>query len=112
MIAYVALTWLTFVIDIIEFIVHFIRFGYKGEEHSDLAMLFLTIIFLGLDVYYLVWALGAKDKFSGVISKSLVAALFGRVESISDSLAEVARSKKQSIKNLITRGKKPQGSQE
>ena len=107
MIAYVALTWVTFVIDTIEFIIHFIRFGYKGEEHSDIAMLFLTIIFLGLDVYYLVWALGAKDKFSGVISKSLVAALFGRVESISDSLAEVARSKKQSIKKLITRGKKP-----
>ena len=48
-------------------------------KQIHIAMLFLTIIFLGLDVYYMVWALGAKDKFSGVISKSLVAALFGRV---------------------------------
>lgn len=71
MIAYVALTWFTFVIDVIEFIIQFIRFGYKGDEHSDLAMLFLTIIFLGLDVFYMVWSLGAKEKFSGIISKSL-----------------------------------------
>lgn len=48
------------VIDFIEFLVHFIRFGYKGDEHSDLAMLFLTIIFLGLDIFYIVWAFGAK----------------------------------------------------
>jgi len=82
MIAYVVFTWLTLVIDLVEFLVHFIRFGYKGDEHSDLAMLFLTIIFLGLDVFYMVWALGAKNKFSGLISKSLTMALFGKMEQI------------------------------
>ncbi len=76
------------VIDLVEFLVHFIRFGYQGDEHSDLAMLFLTIIFLALDIFYLVWALGAKEKFPGEISSGLMKALFGKMEEISLNLAE------------------------
>lgn len=55
-IAYGALTWLALLLDAIEFLVHYVRFGYIGDEHSDLAMLFLTLIFLGCDVYYIAWA--------------------------------------------------------
>ena len=106
MLSYVILTWLAMVIDIIEFLVHFIRFGYKGDEHSDLAMLFLTIIFLALDVFYLVWALGAKEKFPGDISNALTKALFGKAEEISLSLAETAKNKKSAIGKMLTRGMK------
>jgi hypothetical protein len=107
MLSYVILTWLAMVIDIIEFLVHFIRFGYKGEEHSDLAMLFLTIIFLGLDIFYIVWALGAKEKFPGEISNAIVKALFGKMEEISMNLSESAKNKKNALGKMLTRGKKP-----
>lgn len=107
MLSYVILTWLAMVIDIIEFLVHFIRFGYKGEEHSDLAMLFLTIIFLGLDIFYIVWALGAKEKFPGEISNAIVKALFGKMEEISMNLSESAKNKKKALSKMLTRGKKP-----
>lgn len=112
MLSYVILTWLAMVIDIIEFLVHFIRFGYKGDEHSDLAMLFLTIIFLGLDIFYILWALGVKEKFPGEISNGLVKALFGKMEEISFSLSESAKNKKKALGKMLTRGKKPQSSQE
>lgn len=107
MLSYVILTWLAMVIDIIEFLVHFIRFGYKGEEHFDLALLFLTIIFLGLDIFYIVWALGAKEKFPGEISNALVKALFGKMEEISFNLSESAKNKKKALGKMLTRGKKP-----
>jgi hypothetical protein len=107
MLSYVILTWLAMVIDIIEFLVHFIRFGYQGEEHSDLAMLFLTIIFLGLDIFYIVWALGAKEKFPGEISNAIVKALFGKMEEISMNLSESAKNKKKALGKMLTRGKKP-----
>ena len=107
MLSYVILTWLAMVIDIIEFLVHFIRFGYKGEEHSDLAMLFLTIIFLGLDIFYIVWALGAKEKFPGEISNAIVKALFGKMEEISMNLSESAKNKKKALSKMLTRRKKP-----
>ena len=56
LLAYAVLTWLCLMFDLIEFLIHYVRFGYEGNEHSDLAMLFLTLIFLGFDVFYLAWA--------------------------------------------------------
>ena len=72
-----------------------------------MAMLFLTIIFLGLDIFYIVWALGAKEKFPGEISNAIVKALFGKMEEISLNLSESAKNKKKALGKMLTRGKKP-----
>ena len=88
MIAYAVLTWLCLTLDLIEFLIHYVRFGYPGGEHSDLAMLFLTLIFLGFDVFYLAWAMQAKEKFPKDIADAVSKALLGSVEYINLQLYE------------------------
>ncbi len=82
LLTYAVLTWLCLTLDLIEFLIHYVRFGYVGDEHSDLAMLYLTLIFLGFDVYYLAWAYQARAKFPGTISDAVYKALLGSMELI------------------------------
>lgn len=75
--AYAGFTSLCLVFDFVEFLIQYIRFGYKGDEHSDLAMLGITLLFLGVDFFYLAWAVQAKGKFpdalfQGSVSKALL----------------------------------------
>jgi hypothetical protein len=55
LLAYCIFTFIVVFFDLIDFIIQFIRFGRYGDEHSNLAMLFLTIIFIGIDFYYIAW---------------------------------------------------------
>ena len=80
LLGYGVLTCLSLIFDFVELIIHYVRFGYPGSEHSDLTMLFLTLIFLGLDVFYIVWAFQAKSKFPGHVAVNISSALFGQVE--------------------------------
>ena len=56
LLGYGILTLLCAFLDFIDFLIQFIRFGRPGDEHSELAMLALTLLFLALDFYYIVWA--------------------------------------------------------
>ena len=51
-------------------------------------MLFLTLIFLGADVYYLAYAMQAKEKVPAKISEAVRQALFGSMEKINLELYE------------------------
>lgn len=51
-------------------------------------MLFLTLIFLGADVYYLAYAMQAKEKFPEKISEAVRQALFGSMEKMNLELYE------------------------
>jgi hypothetical protein len=77
LLAYCIFTFIAVFFDFVDLVIQFVRFGRQGDEHSDLAMLFLTIIFLGLDFYYIAWVLQAKQKFPTEISQALVKALLG-----------------------------------
>ena len=68
LVSYAVCTILCLLFDFVEFIIHYVRFGYKGDEHSDLAMLFLTLLFLGIDIYYIAWTLQVKSNFPGSIA--------------------------------------------
>ena len=50
-------------------------------------MLALTLIFVALDFYYIIWVINAKDKFEPAISNHLTRALFGFVDDLSKSLS-------------------------
>jgi hypothetical protein len=52
---YAFLTSFCLLFDLIELLIHYVRFGYPGNEHSDLAMLTLSAIFLATDIFYLAW---------------------------------------------------------
>jgi hypothetical protein len=65
--AYGALTSLSLIFDFVEFLIQYIRFGYRGDEHSDLAMLGITLLFLALDFFYIAWAFQAKGKFPDTV---------------------------------------------
>ena len=51
-------------------------------------MLFLTLIFLGTDVYYLAYAMQAKEKFHEKISEAVRQALFVSMEKMNLELYE------------------------
>ena len=90
LLAYGALTGLCFIFDLVEFLIQYIRFGYNGDEHSVLSMLFLTLIFLGLDLYYVAWVLQAKGKFPReTFSNAISNALFGFVEKMNNELYSI-----------------------
>ena len=88
--------------DLIEFLIHYVRFGYPGNEHSDLAMLFLTIIFLSFDIFYIAWAVQARGKFPGGLSETITKALFGSMEKINLELKTNVRA---SVSKMIKRKK-------
>jgi hypothetical protein len=105
--SYAILTWICLTLDLIEFLIHYVRFGYPGGEHSDLAMLFLTVIFLGFDIFYLAWAIQAKDKFPAVIADAVSKALLGSVEKINLQLYETVKKARQEgglIRKVVGRG--------
>ncbi|CDW79748.1 UNKNOWN [Stylonychia lemnae] len=90
LLGYCILTLISTTFDFIEFLVQFIRFGRDGDEHSELAMLALTLIFLALDFYYIVWVVQAKDKFEPEISNHLTRALFGFANDLVRQLGQKA----------------------
>ena len=53
-------------------------------------MLALTLIFIALDFYYIIWVVNAKDKFEPEISNHLTRALFGFVDDLTKSLTKKA----------------------
>lgn len=82
LLGYGVFTFLSLTLDLIEFLIHYIRFGYRGDEHSDLTMLLLTLIFLGIDSFYIAWTFQAKGKFPGEISATVTKALYGYVDTM------------------------------
>ena len=55
-------------------------------------MLFLTVIFVAIDYFYIAWAFQARDKFPGAISQSITQALFGMLDKINiDILAMITK---------------------
>jgi hypothetical protein len=104
--SYACLTSLCLLFDLIEVLIHYVRFGYPGSEHSDLAMLALSLIFLGLDIFYLAWAMQVRDKFPTNISEGVRQALFGKMEKINLELYESVKKARQEgnlIKKIVNR---------
>ena len=64
-------------LDFIQFLIQFIRFGRYGSEHSNLMMIAITLIFLAVDFYYILWVVQANIKFPKNMSENLTRALFG-----------------------------------
>ena len=47
----------------LTFCIAFYEFqGVPGYEHADVVMLIMTMIFIGIDVYYFLWVLSLKGK--------------------------------------------------
>lgn len=99
---YGVLTGVCTIIDCIEFLIQFIRFGYRGSEHSTLAMLALTCIFLCIDFFYILWAFQAKQKFPNASISNISRALFGFVESINGEIKQISNNKV--FRGVIHRG--------
>eukprot|EP00347_Sterkiella_histriomuscorum_P021291 403334519 len=98
--------------DFIEFLIQFIRFGRSGDEHSELAMMALTLIFIALDFYYILWAIQAKDKFSPEISKNLTRALFGIASDFIIQMTETLHKNGKNIRNSLASKKGENQAQE
>lgn len=84
--SYAVVTWFALILDFVDFVIHYIRFGYHGDEHSALTMLFLSVIFLGLDLFYLAWTMQARTRFPGEIADSITKALYGVVGNMNADL--------------------------
>ena len=63
MLFYSMATGLVYIFDLLTFCVAFYQFqGVVGYEHTDVIMLFATILWLGIDVYYFMWVMSLKNK--------------------------------------------------
>ena len=77
LLVYCIVTFFAIIFDFTDFIIQFIRFGREGDEHSELTMLFASLLFLALDIYYFLWIMQAKYKFPSEVSQYISKALFG-----------------------------------
>ena len=77
LVTYMSLTIVCLFIDVIDFIVQFVRFGRQGDEYSEIMMLFLVLVFLGVDLVYFIWGFSVKSKFRPDIAQYLSKAVFG-----------------------------------
>jgi hypothetical protein len=55
-------------------------------------MLAITLLLLGIDMFYVLWAFSAKRKFSGESLSSVNKALFGFVDSMNREIRELSRN--------------------
>ena len=103
---YLIFTVICIVLDVIDFIVQFVRFGRAGDEYSELMMLFIVVIFLGLDVFYFIWVMQVKTKVRPEMAAYLSKALFGFVTLMKTQLVSNAKNIKngnintQALKNM------------
>jgi hypothetical protein len=61
-------------------------------------MLAITLLLLCIDIFYILWALSARQKFRGLSIQSLHKALFGFVEGMNQELRNI------SLGNPVMRG--------
>ena len=54
---YTVLTGICYLFDALTFVIVLKWFSVAGKEHSELLMLFATLINFGIDMYYLLWVM-------------------------------------------------------
>ena len=85
--AYVAVTAVAIVMDIVEFFIQLVRFGRPGTEYSCIAMIAATVLFLAIDCYYLCWVQTTlKQQFPEYITTYISAAALGFSEEMGKTL--------------------------
>jgi len=74
---YFTITVLCVLTDSIDFIIELVAFGRPGQEYSVMMLLILSVIFLVIDFYYIVWIQSMKHNFPPNIANYVSRALKG-----------------------------------
>lgn len=80
--AYIILSIVTQIFDLIGFFVgvHTFHYGGAHDSYPGTIMLVFSALFLALDWYYVVWAISLKLKLPESVSKSVMKMLLGKAD--------------------------------
>lgn len=83
---YMVLTVLCTIFDFIAFFISLAAFSTDYTMFADCALLFLSIVFMSLDLYYFAWVFSSKTKFPSYASQSVYLGLIGIFKSINKNV--------------------------
>mmetsp|Transcript_32916 Transcript_32916/g.43381 ORF Transcript_32916/g.43381 Transcript_32916/m.43381 type:complete len:122 (-) Transcript_32916:238-603(-) len=103
-------TVLIYIFDVLTFCIAFHRFqGVPGHEHADVILLFISLTFLVLDVYYFTWVLSLRGKLPPEMAAYASDAILGYTKKMSrelwHNLDSGARQKVEEAKNKLQKKK-------
>ena len=110
---YSVATALIYIFDVLVFCIAFYYFhGKPGNEHSDVIMLLMTLIFLVIDVYYFTWVHSLKGKLPPEMACFVSDAVLGYTKKmgreLKHNLDSVARAKVEAAKKKLRKKKDDQ----
>ena len=83
---YSGLTGLCYLFDALTFVIVLRWFSVAGKEHSELLMLFATLINFGIDMYYLIWVMQLKSKLPPKMGTFVSDAILGYTKKLTREL--------------------------
>ena len=75
-------------VDSIMFLVLVIMFGVEGHEYADMWLLFVCLIFLATDWFYVLWALATFAQLPGSQRKNFIKSVVGLGASLQNKLGQ------------------------
>ena len=69
-------TFICYICDALTFLIMYKQFSVAGDEHSEILLLISSIVFITIDIYYVIWLANIKNnlpvKMAGVISEAVL----------------------------------------
>ena len=81
------------------------RFGVPGDEYSDILLVTVCAIMIGIDLYYIFWLYHTKGKLPDKMQTNTTGAMLGFGDSFKNQLNESIKS----VKSAVKKGKEGAG---
>lgn len=82
MLFYGIATAVCYILDALSFIIVYKHFSVPGDEHTEILMMNAVLIFLAIDVYFVIWADGLKRKLPHNMSDAVSSAILGQTKKL------------------------------
>jgi hypothetical protein len=97
---YMVFSVLSLIGDLIDFIAQIVRFGRPGDEYSDILLVFACLIFVGIDVYYILFIYHFRMHTPDHIKSPLTEAYYGSTEALGKTMIRSVESTKTNLKKV------------
>ena len=86
MLIYSCVTFIVYFLDALTFIIMYKQFSQVGNEHTEILMLLATLVYITIDVYYLVWLANIKSNLPQDMASMVSDAILGYTKKLKDEL--------------------------
>ena len=98
MMIYSVVTFVCYFLDAMTFIVMYKMFSEVGNEHTEILMLLATLVYIAIDIYYMLWISNVRTSLPPRIAAIFSDAILGYTQKMrSEMLNMVGKSKKQKL---------------